>query len=71
MSTLVQQPTDYINFLIYCKKRKSFCKGYHQSKKAWLNGQIGYNDYVRALRKIHNAALELELRYFDILYMRQ
>ncbi|WP_420322960.1 hypothetical protein [Flagellimonas sp.] len=71
MSTLVQQPTNYINFLIYCKKRKSFCKGYHQLKKALYDGHIGYNDYVRSLKKIHRDAIELELRYFDILYMRQ
>lgn len=68
---LVQQPSRYIDFLMYCKKRRSFCKGYHRLKKLLYNGEIGYADYVRSLRKIHKAAIELELDYFDILYMRQ
>ncbi len=67
---LVHQPSNYINFLKYCKKRKSFCKGYHHLKEAWFNGHIGYSDYVRSLSKIQKSAIELELHYFDILHMR-
>ncbi|WP_431121906.1 hypothetical protein [Flagellimonas flava] len=67
---LVQQPSHYIDFLVYCKKRKSFCKGYHRLKKLWYDGKIGYNEYVRSLGKIQRSAIELELDYFDILYMR-
>ncbi|SHG22548.1 hypothetical protein [Flagellimonas flava] len=67
---LVQQPSQYIDFLVYCKKRRSFCKGYHRLKKLWYNGEIAYSDYVQSLRKIRRAAIELELDYFDILHMR-
>lgn len=68
---LVQQPSHYFDFLVYCKKRRSFCKGYHRLKKLWYNGDIGYSDYVRSLGQIHKAAIELELDYFDILHMRR
>nr|WP_299389168.1 hypothetical protein [Allomuricauda sp.] len=68
---LVQQPSHYIDFLVYCKKRRSFCKGYNRLKKLLHNGQIGYAEYVKSIRKIHRQAIELELHYFDILHMRR
>ncbi len=67
---LVSQPSNYIDLLKYYKKRKSFCKGYQRLKKDRGRGYINQHDYVRSLRKIHRAAIELELEYFDILYMR-
>ncbi|MEM9649204.1 MAG: hypothetical protein AAF969_12045 [Bacteroidota bacterium] len=67
---LVQQPSQYIDFLVYCNKRRSFCRGYHRLKKLWYNGEIGHSDYVQSLRKIRREAIELELDYFDILHMR-
>ncbi|SNZ00524.1 hypothetical protein SAMN06265377_2348 [Flagellimonas pacifica] len=67
---LVHQPSNYIDFLKYCKKRRSFCKGYQRLKKDRSRGDINQFDYVKSLRKIHRAAIELELEYFDILYMR-
>jgi len=56
--------------MIYCKKRKSFCKGYRRLKENRLRGYIDHKDYVRSLRKIYNATIELELDYFDIRHMR-
>ncbi|WP_136468114.1 hypothetical protein [Flagellimonas onchidii] len=67
---LVIQPSNYIDLLKYYKKRKSFCKGYERLKRDRLKGYITQHDYVKSLRKIHSAAIELELDYFDVLYMR-
>ncbi|MEZ4808918.1 MAG: hypothetical protein R2819_01045 [Allomuricauda sp.] len=67
---MVSLASDYINFWIYCNKRKSFCKGYHRLKKDRFRGYIDQNSYVRSLRKIHRAAIELDLDYFDILHLR-
>ncbi|WP_421809676.1 hypothetical protein [Flagellimonas sp.] len=67
---LVSIATDYINFLIYCKKKRSFCKGYHRLKENKLKGYINQREYVKSLRNIYNAVIELELDYFDIRHMR-
>ncbi|MFD2098224.1 hypothetical protein [Flagellimonas iocasae] len=39
-------------------------------KENKLKGSIDQKDYVRSLRKIYNATIELELDYFDIRHMR-
>ncbi|RDY61187.1 hypothetical protein [Flagellimonas nanhaiensis] len=62
--------SNYYNFLVYCNKRKTFCKGYQRLKKDRFRGYIDQHSYVKSLRQIHRAALELELDYFDILHMR-
>ncbi|WP_222984515.1 hypothetical protein [Flagellimonas meishanensis] len=62
--------SNYIKFFMYCSKRRAFCKGYHRLKKDKFRGYIDQHNYVRSLRSIHRAALELELDYFDILHMR-
>ncbi len=67
---LVHQPSNYIEFLRYCKKRRSFCRGYHRLKRDKFRGAIDQYNYVKSLRKIHKSAIELELDYFDILHMR-
>lgn len=67
---LVHQPSKYIEFIRYCKKRKSFCKGYHRLKRDRFRGTIDQYSYIKSLRKIHTSVIELELDYFDILHMR-
>ncbi|PWL38469.1 hypothetical protein DKG77_09395 [Flagellimonas aquimarina] len=67
---LVREPLNYIEFLRYCKKKKSFCKGYHRLKRDRFKGVIDQYNYLKSLRKIQRSAIELELDYFDILHMR-
>ncbi len=64
------QPTKYLSFITYCNKRKQFCQEYQQAKHHFFNGEIDPKEYFKRLKGIQQAAIELELRYFDILHMR-
>ncbi|MGD1945487.1 MAG: hypothetical protein ACFB0A_04265 [Croceivirga sp.] len=64
------RPSQYFDFIAYCKKRKIFSKDYQNAKESLFNGDLHLEDYFIKLRKIKNAAIELELQYFDILHMR-
>ncbi|MEM1338974.1 MAG: hypothetical protein AAF634_02060 [Bacteroidota bacterium] len=63
-------PARYIDFFVYCNKRKAFCKSYNRLKKLRYKGAIEPNDYVKKLKSIHHSALELEIQYFHVLPMR-
>ncbi len=67
---LVYPPSKYLDFLTYCNQRRLFSKNYKQLRNRKLIGEIGQNDYIKSLRKLHNSVIELEIQYFDILHMR-
>ncbi len=67
---LAYQPSKYLDFLSYCKQRRLCSKDYHRLKAMKALGEIGPKDYFKALRKLHETVIELELQYFDILHMR-
>lgn len=67
---LVYQPSKYLDFLSYCRQRRLFSRNYQNLRLMKQSGEIAQNEYVKALRKLHNRVIELELQYFDILHMR-
>ncbi|MDC6362974.1 MULTISPECIES: hypothetical protein [Flavobacteriaceae] len=68
--TVISKVLDYINFFVYCKKKKTFCKGYRRLRENKVKGYINQREYAKSLRNIYNAVIELELDYFDIRHMR-
>lgn len=67
---LVYPPSKYLDFLSYCRQRRLFSRNYQNLRLMKQSGEIAQNEYVQALRKLHNRVIELELQYFDILHMR-
>lgn len=63
-------PRTYWTFLIYCKRRKECCRDYHQLKKRWSEGKLELWDYSYHLQKLHERAIEIEIKYFDILFLK-
>ena len=66
----VHRPGKYIDFIAYCNKRKAFCKDYQHAKAQLFNGELHIDDYFKYIKSIQQAAIELELQYFDVLHMR-
>ncbi len=67
---LVYQPSKYLDFLSYCKQRKTLSKAYHRLKDKKLLGEITDTAYLTKLKVLHHSVIELEIQYFDILHMR-
>ncbi|MEM8927204.1 MAG: hypothetical protein AAGC45_03290 [Bacteroidota bacterium] len=67
---IVHRPNKYIDFIAYCNKRKNFSKDYQNAKAKLFKGDLHIDDYLRKLHHIQQAAIELELKYFDVLHMR-
>jgi len=67
---LVYQPSRYFSFFNYCRQRKLCCKTYHSLKHKRILGEISQKNYFLALKELHYQAVELEIKYFDILGMR-
>lgn len=61
---------DHITIYSYYRKRKSICEKYRDLRKKLISGCLDRAHYLRSLRKLHHDAIELELDYFDILYLR-
>lgn len=59
-----------MDFVAYCNKRKLCSKEYQNAKIELYNVEINLKEYFQKLRGIQEAALELEIEYFDILHMR-
>ena len=66
----IYRPNKYIDFIAYCNKRKTFSRDYQNAKAKLFKGDLHIDDYFRKLRNIQQAAIELELEYFDVLHMR-
>lgn len=66
----IHRPNKYIDFIAYCHKRKNFSRDYQNAKAKLFNGDLHIDDYFRKLHNIKQAAIELELEYFDVLHMR-
>lgn len=67
---LVYTPSKYLSFLSYCKQRRVFSRDYHQLQNLKQVGILSQQEYVKALRKLRESVIELEIKYFDILHMR-
>ncbi|TXJ91070.1 hypothetical protein [Flagellimonas pelagia] len=61
---------DHIAFYAYYRKKKSICSRYRNLRKNKVLGYLEKGHYKRSLQHLRNAAIELELEYFDILYLR-
>ena len=59
---LVYQPSKYLDFLSYCRQRRLFSRNYQNLRLMKQSGEIAQNEYVHALRKLHNRVIELELQ---------
>ncbi len=66
----IYRPTKYINFIAYCNKRKVCCKDYRNAKTKLFNGDLSQHEYLKKLWSIRKSAIELEIKYFDVLHMR-
>ena len=66
----IYRPNKYIDFIAYCNKRKTFSRDYKNAKAKLFKGDLHIDDYFRKLHNIQQAAIELELEYFDVLHMR-
>ncbi|MEC7262831.1 MAG: hypothetical protein VXW38_03760 [Bacteroidota bacterium] len=61
---------DHIALYSYYKKRKYICNRYRNLRKNKILGYLEKGHYKQSLIQLRNAAIELELEYFDILYLR-
>jgi len=66
----ISSPVKYISFLAYCKKRKVLSNEYLRTKRALLHGDLLPMEYIKKLRHIQQAVIELEIKYFDVVRMR-